>query len=138
VTHDLSPKGRPSFSPDGQRIAYAAAERLGPKQLGPGQIYVVGARGGKRERLTHNEENNWAPAWSPDGQMIAYQVIVEGNFHATIHLMTADGRYIRQLSHGRNARDYNPDISPLGLAVSPASNKSTTWGKLKKVEPDRQ
>ena len=136
LTHDLAPKGDPSFSPDGQRIAYVAAELLGLNQLGLGQIYVVGADGRKRERLTHNEENHWGPAWSPDGQMIAYYVIVDGNFHTTIHLMTADGRYIRQLSHGRNARDFAPDISPLGLAVAPTSNKTTTWGKLKKFAPD--
>ncbi len=136
LTRDLAPKGDPSFSPDGRRIAYVAAERLGLNQLGLGQIYVVGARGGKRERLTHNEENNWGPAWSPDGQMIAYYVIVDGTFHTTIHLMTADGRYIRQLSHGRNARDFAPDISPLGLVVSPASKTSTTWGMLKELAPN--
>ena len=48
--------------------------------------------------------------------------IWSGNFRATIHLMASDGRYIRQLSDGDNARDFEPDISPLGLAVSPTSN----------------
>ena len=134
VTHDSALKGAPSFSPDGRRIAYVAAEHRGLGQIGPGQIYVVGARGGKPERLTHNVENNWGPAWSPDGQVIAYYVIVDGDFHATIHLMTADGKYLRQLSDGRNARDSGPDISPLGLAVSPASNNVTIWGRLKKRE----
>ena len=88
--------------------------------------------GRNQVRLTHNEENHWAPAWSPDGQLIAYYVwdgILDGNLHGTIHLMAVDGRYLRQLSDGGNARDYEPDISPLGLAVSPTSNKSTTWGQ---------
>ena len=135
VTHDSALKGGPSFSPDGRRIAYVAAEHRGLGQIGPGQIYVVGARGGKPERLTHNVENNWGPAWSPDGQVIAYYVIVDEDFHATIHLMTADGKYLRQLSDGRNARDSGPDISPLGLAVSPTSKTTTTWGRLKKLAP---
>ena len=133
VTHDLAPKGNPSFSPDGRRIAYVVAEHRGP-----GQIYVVGTDGRNRERLTHNEENNWGPAWSPDGRVIAYYVIVDGDFHGMIHLMTAEGRYIRQLSDGGNARDFEPNISPLGLVVSPISNKITTWGKLKKVELKRR
>ena len=127
VTQDLVSKWNPSFSPDGRRIAYEAEHE------GFLHIFLVGADGRNRVRLTHHEENHWGPAWSPDGQMIAYYVIVDGNFHTTIHLMTADGRYIRQLSHGRNARDFAPDISTLGLAVSPASKTSTTWGMLKKL-----
>ena len=129
VTHDLAPKFRPAFSPDGGRIAYISDHE------GFRHIFVVGADGGNRVRLTHNQENHWGPAWSPDGRMIAYYVwdgILEGKLHGTIHLMASDGRYIRQLSDGRNARDYDPDISPLGLAVSPASKTAAIWGRLKK------
>ena len=127
VTHDLAPKGNPSFSPNGRQIAYVLAEHKGP-----GQIYVVGVDGKNQVRLTHNEKNNWGPAWSPDGQVIAYYVIVDGDFHGTIHLMASNGRYIKQLSDGRNARDFEPDISPLGLAVSSTSKTATIWGRLKK------
>ena len=128
VTHELARKWRPSFSPDGGRIAYMAEHK------GFYHIYVVGADGKNLQRLTHNEENHWSPAWSPDGRMIAYYVwdgILEGKLHGTIHLMTSDGIYLRQLSHGRHARDYQPDISPLGLTVSPASKTTTMWGRLK-------
>ncbi len=93
-------------------------------------IYVVGADGRNRVRLTHNEEHHSGPAWTPDGRMIAYYVW-SGNFHGTIHLMASDGRYIRQLSDGDNARDFEPDISPVGLAVSPAAKFVTIWGKIK-------
>ena len=77
------------------------------------------------------------PGWGA----IAYFVtdgIWPVNLRATIHLMTSDGRYIRQLSDGRNTIDLEPDISPLGLAVSPASKTSTTWGGLKKLELNRR
>ena len=127
VTHDLAPKGNPSFSLDGRRIAYVVAENQGP-----GQIYVVGADGRNRVRLTQNEENDWGPAWSPDGRAIAYSDWGR-DFHGTIHLMASDGKYLRQLSDDRNARDFEPDISPLGLAVPPpAAKTSTTWGRVKK------
>ena len=133
VTHDLAPKLNPSFSPDGRQIAYEAHH----KEFH--HIYVVGADGRNRVRLTHNEEHHGRPAWSPDGRIIAYDVLdgIWPDFQGTIHLMTADGKYLRQLSNDRGARDFDPDISPLGLAVSPASKTTTTWGKLKKVEFNR-
>ena len=125
----------PSFSPDGGRIAYMDGHK------GFRHIYVIDTDGTDRKRLSHNEEHHWAPAWSPGGRMIAYYVwdgILQRNPLGTIHLMTADGRYIRQLSQDRRARDFEPDISPLGLAVSPASNKTTTWGRLKKRASNRR
>ena len=130
VTQDLVAKSRPAFSPDGRRIAYMAEHK------GFYHIHVVAPDGRDLQRLTHNEENHWAPAWSPDGRIIAYYVwdgILEGKLHGTIYLIASDGRYIRQLSDGRNARDYDPDISPLGLAVSPASKTAAIWGRVKKL-----
>ena len=134
MTEDLVGKLSPSFSPDGRQIAYAAE----PEHEEFGHIYVVGSDGRNREQLTQNEEHHWAPAWSPDGQVIAYHVWDGLWGPSTIHLMSSDGRHIRQLSDGRNALDLGPDISPLGLAVTPASNKNTTWGKLKKVKLNRR
>ena len=131
VTHDLVRKDNPSFSPDGRLIAYVAEH---------GRffhIFVVGADGKNQVRLTHNEENHWGPTWTPDGQAIGY-FLGDWDTHGTIHLMTADGGYIRQLSDGDNTRDFEPDISPLGLAVSPDSVTTTTWGRLKQVEPNRR
>ncbi len=132
VTQDIVHKLDPSFSPDGRRIAFAAV----PEHEGFGHICVVGADGRNRVQLTHNEEHHWSPAWSPDGRMIAYYVWDGFSGPGTIHLIASDGRYIRRLSDGRNARDFEPDISPLGLAVSPASKTSTTWGRLKKLAPN--
>ena len=132
VTHNLAPKWSPSFSPDGQRIAYYASHE------GFKHIYVVGVDGKNRTRLTHNEENHRGPAWSPDGGAIAYASSDAFLFGAKIHLMTADGKYLKQLSKVRDGSDSHPDFSPVGLAVSPISNKITTWGGLKKLAPNRR
>ena len=91
------------------------------------------ADGTNRKRLTHNEEHHGDPAWSPDGQTIAYVVSNdEFPFKSTIHWMTADGQYLKQLSDDGNASDDQPDFRPVGLAVSPTSKTTTTWGRLKK------
>ena len=126
VTHDLVPKWDPSFSPDGKRIAYWGEEE------GFFHIYVVGVDGKNLKRLTHDQENHRGPTWSPDGGMIAYASSDAFLFGAKIHLMTADGKYLKQLSKVREGIDYQPDFSPLGLGVSPTSKTAAIWGRLKK------
>ena len=128
VTHDLASQQRPAFSPDGQRIAYMARHK------GFLHIYVVDADGTNRKRLTHNQEHHWEPAWSPDGQTIAYYTYTKDALDgAMIHLMTADGQYLKQLGDVQDGHDFQPDISPLGLAVSPTSKTTTIWGRLKSL-----
>ena len=132
VTHDLDPKNRPSFSPDGGRIAYYAWH------AGEGfdHIYVVDTDGRNRNRLTENQEHHSQPAWSPDGGAIAYAVSRDDfRANSTIHLMTSDGQYLKQLSDVNDADDFQPDFNPAGLAVSPAGNKIAIWGRLKKLTP---
>ena len=132
VTHDLAPKWSPSFSPDGGRIVYYASHEEFY------HIYVVGVDGKNLKRLTHNQEDHALPTWSPDGGTIAYAISNDFPFGAKIHLMTADGKYLKQLSKVHDGIDYQPDFSPVGLAVSPSSNKITTWGRLKKLAPNRR
>ncbi len=129
VTHDFLGGLSPSFSPDGRRIAYYALDE------GFWHIYVVDTDGKNRQRLTHNQEHHFQPTWSPDAKTIVY-ASSNDNRHfflgAKIHLMTADGKYLKQLSKVRDGIDYQPDYSPVGLAVTPTSMAATTWGRLKK------
>ncbi|MDE0298699.1 MAG: hypothetical protein OXN17_08715 [Candidatus Poribacteria bacterium] len=116
----------PSFSPDGRRIAYYESHE------GFRHIHSVDTDGKNRVRLTHNQGHHSHPTWSPDGQMIAYVAYKDLFFgDATIHLMTADGKYLKQLSRIRDGIDFQPDFSPVGLAVSHSSKTATIWGKIK-------
>ena len=130
VTHGLLGAQSPSFSPDGRRIAYYSLNEEFH------QIYIVGADGKNRNRLTHNQEHHVDPTWSPDGGAIAYAVAIDKPLESTIHLMTADGKHLKQLSGDHDGIDDRPDFSPVGLAVSPTavsptSKTATIWGKLK-------
>ena len=133
LTHDLLPKWSPSFAPDGRWIAYYASHEEFY------HIYVVGSDGKNLKRLTHNQENHWGPTWSPDGGAMAYASSNVGfPTGAKIHLMTADGKYLKRLSKGHDGIDHQPDFSPVELAVSPTYSKITIWGRLKKHAPNRR
>ena len=132
LTNDPARDYDPSWSPDGERIAYD--ESL---QVWLSQIYVVEAeRDGRTKRLTDNSPDKWHPAWSPDGDTIAYVQVVLGKNTTMIHLMTVDGKYLKQLSDVHDGHDLEPDFSLGGLAVSPTSKTTTTWGRLKKLAPN--
>ena len=95
---------------------------------------MLGADGKNQVRLTHGKEHHGHPAWSPEGHTIAYFIAsLKLRVKSTIHLMTADGKYLRQLGDGRNAVDYEPDFSPVPLSVSPTPHTATIWGRVKKL-----
>jgi serine/threonine protein kinase len=58
--------GQPTWSPDGQWIAYDL------RVDGPADIYVVAARGGAPRRLTNHPLDDLIPTWSRDGRWIYF------------------------------------------------------------------
>ena len=133
LTHDLEKKGHPSWSPDGQWIAHESLHK------GDGyQIFVVRTDGsGHRKQLTRKPPHKERPAWSPDGGWIAYVEVVP-NKNTTIHLMAADGEYLKQVSAEHGSDDTDPDwFDPEVWSVSPSANFVTMWGEVKEPAAGR-
>ena len=76
----------PSWSPDGERIAFAA-DRKG--DFANFEIYAIDANGGNQRRLTENRVDDWSPSWSPDGERITFSSRRDGN--REIYVMDANG-----------------------------------------------
>ncbi|MCB1833894.1 MAG: PD40 domain-containing protein, partial [Geminicoccaceae bacterium] len=73
----------PTFSPDGQRIAFNSDRGGSP------QLYVMDADGGNVARISFGSGHYGSPAWSPRGDLVAFTKIKGGMFH--IGIMEPDG-----------------------------------------------
>jgi Tol biopolymer transport system component len=72
LTYGAGLKQQPSWSPDGQFLAYAAEDEESS------DIWVQSVSNPTPVRLTQSEGQEWQPAWSPDGRTIAYRSESEG------------------------------------------------------------
>ncbi|ODS22588.1 Tol-Pal system beta propeller repeat protein TolB [Candidatus Endobugula sertula] len=82
----------PTWSPDGQSVAYVSFETSRPA------IFVQNLLTGKRQQITNFKGLNGAPAWSPDGRKLALVLSKDGNSEIyTIDL--ASRRFSRITNH---------------------------------------
>jgi TolB protein len=94
----------PSWSPNGQFIAFAWDRKYGPGAPGGQDIYVMevapGPGGAHRWiQLTHDGGRCDFPSWSPDGRHIVYANTADGKAaHMKIWTMLSDGTQKRALT----------------------------------------
>ena len=99
VTNSTGLDMYPSFSPDGNTVAYCSNES------GSFEIYLKQlARGGSVVQLTNDGGRNMQPAWSPDGNTIAYYSQAKGG----IWLIPALGGVVRQLTTFGSSPAWSP------------------------------
>jgi len=127
-------EAQPSWSPDGQRLAYVCYLE-GPTEgwtlfeiisnLDPpspetpwsqytaeaADICVIDIDGRNRERITREPGEEWGPVWSPDGTQIAY------GRRDGIYVINADGRNQRRLVSGRVTYPERIEWSPDGTQL---------------------
>ena len=89
----------PSWSPDGQFIAFAWDRKYGPGAPGGQDIYIMNVTTKFWTQLTHDGGRCDFPTWSPDGRHIAYANSADGRAdHTRIWSMLADGTQKRPLT----------------------------------------
>ncbi len=86
----------PSWSPNGQLLAFAWIRHYGPGAPGASDIYVMDTASKQWVQLTHDGGRNDFPSWSPDGRHIVFQSNRTGR--TQIWTMLADGSQARQLT----------------------------------------
>ena len=96
--------GTPAWSADGQWIAYDL------RVDGPGDIYVVAARGGAPRRLTTHALDDLLPSWSRDGRWVYFASRRSGRYETwkvsreggePVQLTTTEGGYPKESFDGK-------------------------------------
>jgi hypothetical protein len=110
----------PSWSPDGNRLAFVRAETGRPRVW---NLWTVDMASGKSSRVTsHKYGQPWGAAWFPQGDRIAYS-------HETrLIVRTLDGKQVRTFNspvRGRLVR--TPAVSPDGKWIIFQVRRDGAW-----------
>jgi Tol biopolymer transport system component len=92
VTHEgPALEYKPSWSPDGSQLVFQSRPEIDP---GVHSLYVIGADGKGRKRITNGQFDDASPEWSPDGKLLVYsQSIASYKFYR--ERVEGEGRSIR-------------------------------------------
>jgi len=120
LTHHEQDDLGPTFSPDGNQIAFVS------DRTGTPQVYVMGTDGSPPQRKTFVGPYNTDPEWGPDGR-IAFSSM-RGN---AIDIMTVDAHgKLQRLTPGQGRRSLEPSWAPDGRRLVYASNEDGRGTRL--------
>ncbi len=135
LTTDPGYEGEPTFSPDGETIAYVA------DRTGTFQIFLKQISGGPDINISNNSADDVQPAFSPDGKQIAFVSTrsSSSNLHypgvdfpllgGDIWVMPAFGGSARRIADLGNFPSWSPD----GSTIIYTSGTSRFQSKMRRV-----
>jgi TolB protein len=92
----------PSWSPNGQLLAFSWNRKYGPGDPGGDDIHVIDLASKDYLQITHESGTNDFPSWAPDNRHIVFQRTID--HHTEIWTMLPDGTQQHQLtSTGNNS-----------------------------------
>jgi TolB protein len=90
----------PSWSPNGQLLAFSWNRKYGPGDPGGDDIHVIDLASKEYLQITHESGSNDFPSWAPDNRHIVFQRTIGGR--TQIWSMLADGTNQHQLTQTGN------------------------------------
>ncbi len=105
----------PTYSPDGQNIAYASGTDHGTDIM----VMQVGDASPSRRITVGKGSDNTSPSYSPDGRQIAFMSGRAG--HPEVYTMDADGTntsLLTEFTYGEQAYRASPDWAPDGRRIA--------------------
>ncbi len=130
--------GHPDWSPDGEKIVFAAFVDDERKPAWIADIYTINIDGTGLERLTDSVWGDNDPEWSPDGSMIAFKSSrnTKNSDRLEIFVMDANGSNQRRLTETTGWHsDHDPSWSPDSKYISFMRFEGTRpWTDLLNVE----
>jgi serine/threonine protein kinase/Tol biopolymer transport system component len=125
----------PSWSPDGQLLAYAS------DPAGNLDIWIQQVRGGRPVQVTTHPAHDRQPDWSPDGQWIAFRSERDGG---GVYVVPALGGHERRVSSIGFRPQWSSDATRLLVAdidsafASRAFVLDVSGGQPREVRPERE